>query len=75
MYLPVHSLNILYWHHEELDSVEFKKRYKTLIQDLDTRRPLRRHFYVVFFLRRIAFVGILVVFAFFPRLQMGLMLT
>ena len=73
-YIPTKAFNIVYeW--PNLDSFEFRKRYKTLIAGLKTSDPLKYQFTWVFLFRRAIFAALLIVLASYPSVQVSFALV
>ena len=64
------SYNIVY-RTEDLNSREFKKRYKTIISGLKTTGPLCYQFLCVYFFRRACYAALFVIFQTNPMIQIG----
>ena len=73
-YIPTKTFNIVY-ECPNLDSFEFRKRYKTLIAGLKTSDPLKYQFTWVFFFRRAIFAALLIVLASYPSVQVSFALV
>ena len=69
VYIPMKSFNIIY-KAPDLNSDEFKRRYKTLIADLKTWGPLWYQFIWVFYFRRAVYASLFVLFQSKPTLQL-----
>lgn len=70
MYIPIKAYNIIF-RTENLNSREFKRRYKTIISGLKTTGPLSFQFICVFFFRRAAYACLFVLFVSKPMVQIG----
>lgn len=68
LYIPIKAYNIIY-RTADLNSEEFKKRYKTIISGLRTDNPLAYQFICVFFFRRAVYASIFVLFSSKPVYQ------
>lgn len=68
MYIPIKSYDIIF-KTENLNSEDFKKRYKTLISGLKTTSPLCYQFICVFFFRRAIYASLFVIFQNSPSFQ------
>ena len=73
-YIPTKAFSIVY-ECPNLDSFEFRKRYKTLIAGLKTNDPLKYQFTWVFFFRRAIFAALLIVLASYPSVQISFALV
>ena len=69
MYIPIKSFEIVY-RTGNLNSEEFKKRYKTIIAGLKTSGPLCFQFISIFYFRRAVYASIFVLFESSPGFQL-----
>lgn len=67
-YIPIKSYNIIF-ETSNLDSEEFKKRYKTIISGLKTKGPFWYQFIWVFFFRWALYASTFVIFSTNPLAQ------
>ncbi|CAI2371721.1 unnamed protein product [Moneuplotes crassus] len=70
LYIPIKSFNIVY-KAGDLNSEEFKKRYKTIIAGLKISGPLCFQFISLFYFRRGVYASIFVLFNSVPIFQIG----
>jgi len=68
IYIPIKCFNIIY-RTEDLNSLDFKKRYKTIIAGLKTNGPLKYQFICVFYFRRALYASIFVMLETKPSLE------
>ena len=70
IYAPIKCFNIIY-RTQNLDSDEFKMRYKTIIAGLKTSGPLCYQFIWVFYFRRAVYASVFVIFQSNPTVQLA----
>ena len=70
IWIPIKSFNIIY-KCPDLNSREFKKRYKTIVAGLKTSAPLCYQFICVFYFRRAVYAGLFVLFEPKPAVQIA----
>ena len=70
IYIPIKCFNIIY-RTQNLDSIDFQKRYKTIISGLKISGPLCYQFIWVFYFRRAVYASVFVIFQSKPSLQLA----
>ena len=71
VYLPIHIMNILQKHYDKLDNPKFLAQYNTIISELDLSHPSKYMYYSMFFLRRIIFAFLIVLFSGNPVMEVA----
>ena len=71
VYLPIHIMNILQKHYDKLENPKFLAQYNTIISELDLSHPSKYMYYSMFFLRRIIFAFLIVLFSGNPVMEVA----
>ena len=62
IYLPILIMNILQRSYDKMTAPKFLASYSTIIEELDISHPSKYMFYAIFFMRRMVYVFMLVLF-------------
>ncbi len=71
IYLPIHIMNILQRNYDKLENKKFLAMYNTIISELDLSHPSKYMFYSMYFLRRIIFTFLIVLFGASPVMEVA----
>jgi hypothetical protein len=71
IYLPIHIMNILQRNYDKLENKKFLAQYNTIIVELDLSHPSKYMYYSMYFLRRIVFTFLIVLFSDTPVMEVA----